>query len=89
VTWKATKSLSFNTNGRYIGKYKNISSVTNPTGSGYPGNFVLFNLGTKYQVSENVSASLTCFDINNTQYEEVVNFRAAGRSFIAGVDFTF
>ena len=89
VSWKATKSLTFNTNGRYIGKYKNISSSTNSTGAGYPGNFVLFNLGTKYQVSDNVSASLTCYDINNTQYEEVVNFRAAGRSFIAGVDFTF
>jgi len=89
VTWKATKSLSFNANGRYIGKYKNISSNTNTTGLGYPGDFVLFNLGTKYQVNQNVSASLTCYNINNTQYEEVVNFRAAGRSYVAGVDFTF
>ena len=89
VNWKATKSLSFNTNARYIGKYKNISSSTNLTGSGYPGDFVLFNLGTKYQVNQNVSASFTCYNINNTQYEEVVNFRAAGRSYVAGVDFTF
>ncbi|HWR01034.1 MAG TPA: TonB-dependent receptor, partial [Chlorobaculum sp.] len=89
LNWKATKALSFNVNGRYIGKYKNITSNTNPSGTGYPGDFVLFNLGTKYQINKNISASLACNNIGNVQYEEVVYFRSPGRSFVAGIDLTY
>ncbi|NTU94187.1 MAG: TonB-dependent receptor [Chlorobiaceae bacterium] len=89
VTWKASKKLSLNVNGRYVGKYKNISSETNKAGLGYPGDFVLFNMGTKYQFTKNISASLACNNINNTQYDEVVKFRSAGRSFVAGIDLTY
>ncbi|NTW51310.1 MAG: TonB-dependent receptor [Chlorobiaceae bacterium] len=89
VTWKATKSLGLNVNGRYIGKYKNISSSTNVLGAGYPGDYVLFNVGAKYQINKNISASVGCNNIGNVQYEEVVNFRSAGRSYVAGIDLTY
>ena len=89
ATWKATKSLSLNTNARYIGKYKNISSETNRTGAGYPGDFILMDAGVKYHAGESAVLNLQCRNINNTQYEEVAHFRSPGRSFVAGVDFTF
>jgi iron complex outermembrane receptor protein len=89
LIWKATKGLSFNSNMRYVGKYKNISSNTNKLGAGYPGNFVLFGLGTKYQFNKNVSASISCNDLFNKQYQEVVNFGAPGRSFVAGIDLSY
>jgi len=89
VTWKTTKDLALNVNGRYVGTYKAITNFTNPLGTDYPGDFVVFNIGAKYKVMENCTTSLTCNNINNTQYEEVVWFRAPGRSYVAGVDFTF
>jgi iron complex outermembrane receptor protein len=89
VNWKATKELALNVSSRYVGKYKNISSETNTAGVGYPGNFVLFNLGTKYQFSKNVSGTLACNNLFNDQYEEVVKFRAPGRSFVAGIDLKY
>ena len=89
VSWKATKSLALNVNSRYVGKFKNISSETNKTGAGYPGDFVLFNLGTKYNVNKNVTASLSCNNVFNVQYEEAVKFRAPGRSFVAGIDLSY
>ncbi len=89
VIWKPAKGLSINSNMRYVGKYKNISSSTNKTGAGYPGNFVLFSLGTKYQFNKNVSASISCNDLFNKQYQEVVNFGAPGRSFVAGIDLSY
>jgi len=89
VTWKTTKDLALNVNGRYVGTYKAITNFSNPLGTDYPGDFVVFNIGAKYKVMENCTTSLTCNNINNTQYEEVVWFRAPGRSYVAGVDFTF
>ncbi|NTU54403.1 MAG: TonB-dependent receptor [Chlorobiaceae bacterium] len=89
VTWKSSKKLAFNVTSRYIGKYKNISSETNTSGTGYPGDFVLLNIGSKYQINNNFTASLSCNNINNTQYEEAVKFRAPGRSFVAGINLTY
>jgi iron complex outermembrane receptor protein len=89
VTWKATKKLTLNVNGRYVGKYKAVSLYTNPEGKWYPGNFVVFNAGLKYQFNKNITATLACNNINNTQYEEAEWFRAPGRTFIAGIDLTY
>ena len=89
VTWKATKKLSLNVNGRYVGKYKAVSVYTNPEGENYPGDFVVFNVGMKYQFNKNVTGTLACNNINNTQYEEAEWFRAPNRSFVAGIDLTY
>ncbi|KZK73430.1 MAG: TonB-dependent receptor [Pelodictyon luteolum] len=89
VNWKATKDLALNVNGRYLSKYKNISSETNVAGINYPGNYVVFNLGTKYQFTQSVSGTLACNNLFNEQYEEIVNFRAPGRSYVLGVDFSY
>jgi len=89
LNWKATENLMLNTNARYVGKYKNINSETNPAGINYPGNFIVVNLGTKYQFTENISGTLACNNLFNEQYEEVVKFRAPGRSYVLGVDFSY
>lgn len=89
VTWKATKKLTLNINGRYVGKYKAVTFYTNPEGKWYPGDFVVFNAGLKYQFSKNITGTLACNNINNTQYEEAEWFRAPNRSFIAGIDLTY
>jgi len=89
VTWKATDKLTLNVNGRYVGKYKAVSLYTNPEGENYPGDFVVFNAAIKYKFSDNVTGTLACNNINNTQYEEAEWFRAPNRSFIAGIDLTY
>ncbi|WP_376739865.1 TonB-dependent receptor [Chlorobium phaeovibrioides] len=89
VTWNTTKKLALNVSGRYVGKYNAISNFTNSEGDNYPGDFVLVNLGAKYKINDNFTTTLLCNNINNTQYEEVVWFRAPGRSFVLGVDFTY
>ena len=90
VTWKATKDIAFNTNGRYVGTYRNVAdNFNNSTGNNYPGGFVVFNVGAKYQVNKNVSTSFTCSNVFNTQYEEVTWFRAPNRSFVAGIDLSY
>jgi iron complex outermembrane receptor protein len=93
VSWKATKSLVVNVNSRYLGKFKNITASsatsTNKSGAGYPGDFVLFNFGTKYQFNKNVTALLNCNNVFNVQYEEAERFRAPGRSFMAGIDLSY
>ncbi len=89
VTWKPINKLSFNLLGRYVSSYKAVNFYTNPQGIDYPGNFVVFNVGAKYQIDKNISASLLCKNIDNVQYEEAEWFLAPGRSYVAGVDFTF
>jgi len=89
VSWKANKKLILNFNGRFVGKYKAVSSYPNPDGTNYPGDFIVMNLGAKYQFTENISGSLICKNIGNVQYEEAEWFRAPGRSFIAGIDLTY
>ena len=89
VTWHTTKALALNVNGRYVGEYKAITNFTDPQGDNYPGDFVVFNLGAKYKINDNFTTSLNCNNINNTQYEEVVWFRAPGRSYVLGVDFSY
>jgi len=89
VNWKANDDLTLNLTGRYVGKYKAVSSYPNPEGDNYPGNFVVFNLGAKYQLTENISTTLLCKNIGNVQYEEAEWFRAPGRSFVLGVDLTY
>ncbi|NTV26720.1 MAG: TonB-dependent receptor [Chlorobiaceae bacterium] len=89
ATWKATSKLAINANARYVSKYKAINMYTNKEGTDYPGDFVVFNASAKYQFTKNISGSLACNNINNTQYEEAEHFRAAGRSVIAGIDLTY
>ncbi|ABB23144.1 TonB-dependent receptor [Pelodictyon luteolum] len=89
TTWKATKDLALNVNGRYVSKYKNINMYNNVAGTNYPGDFVVLGVGAKYKVNDNFSTSLVCNNINNTQYEEVMYFRAPGRSYVLGVDFSY
>ena len=89
VTFKPVSQLALNLNGRYMSKYKAISNHTNTAGLNYPGDFIVINAGLKYQAGETVSLSVLCRNIGNVQYEEAEWFRAAGRSYVAGVDFTF
>ncbi len=89
ATWKPVSKLALNLNGRYVSQYKSISSFPNATRTNYPGGFVVLNTSAKYQAGKTVSLSLLCKNIGNVQYEEAEWFRAPGRSFIAGVDFTF
>ncbi|MWV53589.1 TonB-dependent receptor [Chlorobium phaeovibrioides] len=89
VAWKATNRLTLNTSGRYVSEYKAVNAYTDPDGENYPGDFVVFNIGAKYKVNDNFSTTLLCRNINNTQYEEAEWFRAPGRSFVLGVDFTY
>jgi len=89
VTWKATDKLTLNVNGRYVGKYKAVSVYTNPEGEWYPGDFVVFNAAVKYQFTKNITGTLACNNINNTQYEEAEWFRAPNRSFLAGIDLSY
>ena len=89
ATWKAFNKLSLNLNSRYVSKFKAVSTYPNPDGINYPGGFVVFNAGAKYQIDKNISASLLCRNIGNIQYQEAEWFMAPGRSYVAGVDFTF
>ncbi|MBV5303836.1 MAG: TonB-dependent receptor [Chlorobium sp.] len=89
TTCKPLSKLSINLNGRYISQYKSVSAHANTTRSNYPGGFIVTNAGLKYHVAEGAELSLLCRNIGNVQYEEAEWFRAPGRSFIAGVDFTF
>jgi iron complex outermembrane receptor protein len=89
VAWKATSKLTVNLNGRYMSKYKAVTQFTNPQGSWYPGDFVVFNAAMKYQFTKNISATLACNNINNTQYQEAEWFMAPGRSYVAGIDLSY
>lgn len=91
VTWKPFDSFAMNLTGRYVSKYKAASTIyaANVDGENYPGDFVVVNLGMKYQFTDNISASLLCKNITNEQYEEAEWFRAPGRSFVLGIDLTY
>ncbi|NTW81791.1 MAG: TonB-dependent receptor [Chlorobiaceae bacterium] len=89
ITWKPVSKLSMNVGGRYVGKYKAVSVYTNPQGKYYPGDFIIFDAGLKYQPVKEVTFSLLCKNIGNVLYEESEWFRAPNRSYVAGVDFTF
>lgn len=89
VTWKPVTKLALNVTGRYVGKYKAVSTYPNPEGLNYPGDFIVFNAGFKWQAADYMSLNFLCKNLGNVQYEEAEWYRAPGRSFIAGVDFTF
>jgi iron complex outermembrane receptor protein len=89
VTWKPTGKLTFNANGRYVSQYKSIAMYSNKASLDYPGGFVVIGAGAKYQFTKNISTTLVCNNINNTQYEEAEHFRAPGRSFVAGIDLSY
>ncbi|RDD29493.1 TonB-dependent receptor [Prosthecochloris sp. ZM] len=89
ATWHATSRLALNTNGRYVSKYKSVSTYPNLERENYPGDFIVFNAGAKYQATDNVKVSFLCKNITNEQYEEGEWFRAPGRSFILGFDFVY
>ncbi|MBM3162987.1 MAG: TonB-dependent receptor, partial [Chlorobi bacterium] len=84
-----TKQLTLNVNGRYVSKYKAVSLYSNSDGYYYPGDFVVFNLGAKYQFTDNLVGTFLCKNIGNVQYEEAEWFRAPGRSFALGFDYTY
>ena len=88
ATWQANKNLSINLNGRYVSKYKAVNFFTS-NWNVFPGGFIVMNAGLKFKFSENISGSLLCKNFLNEQYEEAEWFRAPGRSYVAGVDFTF
>jgi iron complex outermembrane recepter protein len=89
LTWKPTNKFSMNANGRYMSKYKNIAQYTDKSGYNYPGNFIVFDAGLKIKPMKEITFSLLCRNIGNVMYDEAEWFRSPGRSFIAGVDFTF
>jgi len=91
ATWKPVSKIALNLTGRFVSKYKAISSfyAANVNGNNYPGDFIVLNTGIKFQAGETATLSLLCRNIGNLQYEEAEWFRAPGRSYVAGVDFTF
>jgi len=89
ATWHPTNRLALNTNGRYVSQYKSVSTYSNLERENYPGDFIVFNAGAKYQATDNVKVSFLCKNITNEQYEEAEWFRAPGRSFILGFDFVY
>lgn len=89
ASWKTTSKLALNLGGRYVSKYKAVSSFPNTSGTNYPGGFIVMNAGAKYQVNKNITGSFTCNNIGNVQYEEGEWFRAAGRVYVVGVDLTY
>lgn len=89
ATWKPVEKLALNLTGRYVGKYKAVSNYANPEGENYPGDFVVFNAGAKYQATDNIGLNFLVKNITNEQYEEAEWFRAPGRSFVLGVDLTY
>ncbi len=89
VTWKPVSNLALNLSGRYVSEYKAVSSYPNPEGENYPGDFVVFNAGAKFQATDNIGLNFLVRNITNEQYEEAEWFRAPGRSFVLGVDLTY
>jgi len=91
ATWKTNSKLALNLNGRYVSKYKAVSSfyAANVNGNNYPGDFIVMNAGAKYQIDKNITGTLTCNNIGNVQYEEAEWFRAPGRMYVVGVDLTY
>jgi len=89
ATWNATKDLALTGNGRYVSEYKSVNTYTNPTGTNYPGGFIVINAIAKYKLDKNITFSLICNNIGNVQYEEAEWFRAPGRSYMAGVDLKY
>jgi len=91
ATWKPNNKLALNITGRYVSEYKSVSSLyaVNTEGENYPGDFVVFNAGAKYQATDNIGVNFLVKNIGNVQYEEAEWFRAPGRSFVLGVDLTY
>jgi len=89
ATWKPVTKLALNLTGRYVSKYNAIMQFPNTSGTNYPGDFVVFNAGAKYQIDKNIIANVQCRNIGNVLYQEDEWFMALGRSYVAGVDFTF
>jgi iron complex outermembrane receptor protein len=89
ATWKPTNKLTINANSRYVGLVKSIAMYGNKQSIDYPGDFVVIGAGAKYQFTKNISGTVVCNNINNTQYEEAEHFRAPGRSFVAGIDLSY
>ncbi len=89
LSWQAVERLNLYTNGRYVSEYKAVSTYTNPEGENYPGGFVVFDAGAKFQATDNIGISFLCKNITNEQYEEAEWFRAPGRSFLLGLDFIY
>jgi iron complex outermembrane receptor protein len=91
ATWKPTSKLALNLTGRYVSKYKAITSfyAANTSGDNYPGDFIVLNTGVKFQATENIGLNFLCKNITNKQYEEAEWFRAPGRSFMVGLDLTY
>ncbi|ANT65774.1 TonB-dependent receptor [Prosthecochloris sp. CIB 2401] len=88
ATWNATNRLTLNTTGRYVSEYKAVNVYTRDYDS-YPGDFIIFNLGTKYQFTDFLSGSFLCKNITNEQYSEAEWFPSPGRSYVFGMDFVF
>ncbi|MBO8093740.1 MAG: TonB-dependent receptor [Prosthecochloris sp.] len=88
ATW-TIDNLSLNVNGRYVSKYKSVSSYPNLERAYYPGDFIVVDAGAKYKLTDNLTGSFLCRNITNEQYEEGEWFRAPGRSFILGFDFVY
>ncbi|MEC9486512.1 MAG: TonB-dependent receptor [Prosthecochloris sp.] len=89
ATWNPTTRLTLNTTGRYVSQYKSVSTYSNLDRENYPGDFIVFNAGMKYKLTDNLTGSFLCKNITNEQYEEAEWFRAPGRSFILGFDFVY
>jgi len=89
VNWQASKVMSCLVDMRYMSKVKNTISLARGDVAAYPGDFVVFNLGAKAKLSNNISASLNCKNVFNTMYSEAEGYPAPGRTFIAGIDLTY
>lgn len=74
-------------NGRYVSRINAVRIVANSQGLNYPGNFLVLDATTRWQLFERITLTGMILNIANTQYEELETYRAPGRSFHLGVEF--
>ncbi len=75
-------------NGRYVSRINAVRIVANSQGINYPGNFLVLDATTRWQIFERFTLTGMILNIANTQYEELETYRAPGRSFHVGIEFS-
>ncbi len=82
--------LSLNYSGRYVSRINAVRIAANSEGIDYPGNFFVMNAGFRWQFFDNRFAAVgMVMNLMNTQYEELELYRAPGRSFNIGFEFSY
>ncbi len=78
---------SVNFSGRYVSRINAVRISANSEGINYPGNFFVMDAGARWQFLDRFTLTGLMLNIANTQYEELEQYRAPGRSFHLGIEF--